>query len=255
MDREGIVSDRFRDSGWSAEDEKQVTEWEPPEWRPPEDDPHAARELRDYDPIHPRGFGLREIVSRIWAVLVAIVIGAIKFGFIAVKFFGVFISVAAYALIWGWRFAVGFVLLILVHELGHYVEARRQGLHPALPVFVPFLGAYVAIKDAPRDPWKNGLISIAGPITGGIGSLVCLVLGNANDSDLLLALGYAGFLLNLFNLIPIFPLDGGFIGSSIRALWKYGPRSQAFVLGAMYVGLAVLLVIGMMAAHVPQDRL
>lgn len=249
------MSDRFRDAEWTEEQERQASEWEPPEWRPPEDDPYAARELRDYDPIHPRGFGFREIVSRIWAVLVAIVVAALKFGFVAVKFFGVFISVAAYALIWGWRFAVGFVALILVHELGHYLEARRQGLHPALPVFVPFLGAYVAIKDAPRDPWKNGLISIAGPISGGIGALVCLALGNAYDSDLLLALAYAGFLLNLFNLIPIFPLDGGFIGSSVRALWKHGPRSQGFVLGALYGGLALLLVLGMITAHVPQDRL
>ena len=73
-----------------------------------------------------------------------------------------FLSVGAYALIWGWRFAVGFVLLILVHEAGHYLEARRQGLHPSLPVFVPFLGAYVAIKDSPFDPWRNFLVSIAG---------------------------------------------------------------------------------------------
>jgi Zn-dependent protease len=238
-----------------AEDDERASAWEPPEWRPPEDDPHAARELRDYDPIHPKGFSIREIGSRIWAVLVAIVVAAVKFGFLAVKFFGVFISVAAYALIWGWRFAVGFVVLILVHELGHYVVARLQGLHPALPVFIPFLGAYVAIKDAPRDPWKNGLISIAGPIAGGLGALVCFALGNANDSDLLLALAYAGFLLNLFNLIPIFPLDGGFIGSSTRALWRHGPRSQGLILGAMYVGLALLLVLGMVSAHVPQDRL
>ena len=93
---------------------------------------------------------------------------AIKFGAFSLKFFGIFLSVAAYALIWGWRFAIGFVLLILVHELGHYLEARRQGLHPALPVFLPFLGAYVAIKDAPFDPWRNGLVSIAGPIAGGL---------------------------------------------------------------------------------------
>jgi Zn-dependent protease len=242
------MNERFRDVDWSSDEPEPGT-------RTVEEDPYAARELRDYDPIHPRGFSVREILGRIWAILVAVGIAALKFGAFTIKFFGIFISVAAYTLIWGWRFAVGFVLLILVHEMGHFLEARRQGLHPALPVFVPFFGAYVAIKNAPHDPWRNGLISIAGPVLGGIGALACLVAGNANDSDLLRALGYSGFLLNLINLIPIFPLDGGFIGSSTRALWRHGPRSRAILLGGAYVGLALLLVLGMMSAHVSQDRL
>jgi Zn-dependent protease len=239
------MSDRFRDLDWARDESEQ------------ELDPYAAREyeLRDYDPIHPRGFSIRDVLGRIWAVILAVGLAVLKFGAFAFKFFGIFISVAAYALIWGWRFAVGFVVLILVHELGHFIEARRQGLRPALPVFVPFFGAYVAIKDAPHDPWRNGLISIAGPVFGGFAALVCLGLGNAMDSDLLRALAYSGFLLNLFNLIPIFPLDGGFIGSSTRALWRHGPRSQAVVLGGGALVLAALLVLGMMSAHVGQDRL
>jgi Zn-dependent protease len=244
------MNERFRDLDWSREQQEADT-------RAVEEDPYAARELelRDYDPIHPRGFGLREVLGRIWAVILAVGLASLKFGAFTIKFFGVFISVAAYALIWGWRFAVGFVLLIFVHEMGHFLEARRQGLRPALPVFVPFLGAYVAIKDAPHDPWRNGLISIAGPVVGGLGALACLAFGNTNDSDLLRALAYSGFLLNLFNLIPIFPLDGGFIGSSTRALWRHGPRSRAILLGGAYLTLAALLVLGMMSAHVSQDRL
>jgi Zn-dependent protease len=242
------MNERFRDVDWSREEPELDT-------RSFEEDPYAARELRDYDPIHPRGFGLREVLGRIWAVILAVGLASLKFGAFTIKFFGVFISVAAYALIWGWRFAVGFVLLIFVHEMGHFLEARRQGLRPALPVFVPFLGAYVAIKDAPHDPWRNGLISIAGPVVGGLGALACLAIGNTNDSDLLRALAYSGFLLNLFNLIPIFPLDGGFIGSSTRALWRHGPRSRAILLGGAYLTLAALFVLGMMSAHVSQDRL
>jgi Zn-dependent protease len=239
------MSERFRDLDW------------PPDEPEPDDDPYAARELelRDYDPIHPGGFSIRRVLGRIWAVILAVGLAALKFGALTFKFFGIFISVAAYALIWGWRFAAGFVVLILVHEMGHFIEARRQGLRPALPVFVPFLGAYVAIKDAPHDPWRNGLISIAGPILGSFGALVCLALANAMDSDLLRALAYSGFLLNLFNLIPVFPLDGGFIGSATRALWRHGPRSQAVVLGGATLTLAALLVLGMMSAHVGQDRL
>ena len=86
----------------------------------------------------------------------------------SLKFLGVFLALGGYALIWGWRFGVGFVLLILVHELGHYVEARRQGLKPQLPVFIPFLGAYVALRDQPFDPWRNALVSAAGPFAGGL---------------------------------------------------------------------------------------
>src|SRR5919204_5593468 len=90
---------------------------------------YELERLRPYEPIQPRGTNWKKVAERIWAPI-AVVIGLlVKFGAFALKFFGIFISVAAYALIWGWKFALGLVLLILVHELGHYVEARRQGLH------------------------------------------------------------------------------------------------------------------------------
>ena len=178
------------------------------------------------------------------------------------KFLGIFVAVGGYALIWGWRFAVGFVLLILVHELGHYVEARRQWLNPQLPVFIPFLGAYVALRNQPFDPWRNALVSAAGPFAGGVAALACLVYGNAVDSDLLRALAYAGFLLNLFNLIPIGFLDGGHIMRSWRVLRAGGGRASpaearrlAGIVAAYSIALAVALALGMFSAHVPQSRL
>ena len=235
----------------------------------PNGDPVFAEPARQYDPIHPAaGLDLRRLAKAAWGVAVAIGLAALKFGALMIKFFGIFISVGAYALIWGWKFAVGFVLLILVHEAGHYFEARRQGLHPALPVFVPFMGAYVAIKDAPADPWRNALISIAGPVVGGLGALACWQVGEAMDSRLLVALAYTGFLLNLINLAPVPFLDGGFIFGAARALWRtpavaLGPtltvaadtRARSLVVWTMYLGLAGLLVLGMIATHVPQDRL
>ena len=234
--------------------------------REPEIDPYAPRSLpedeRGYEPINPRGgTDWRRVGGAILAPLIAIAGIAIKFGAFTIKFFGIFLSVAAYALIWGWAFGVGFVLLILVHEAGHYFEARRQGLKPSLPVFVPFLGAYVAIRDAPFDPWRNFLVSIAGPVLGGLGALAVLIAGEAADSNLLRALGYTGFLLNVFNLVPLRPLDGGFIWQAIKIL-RHGAgaptaaeaRRRATVAGAVYVGVIAALLVGMVGAHVPQDR-
>ncbi len=180
----------------------------------------------------------------------------------SLKFLGVFLAVGGYALIWGWRFGLGFVLLILVHELGHYVEAKRQGLNPQLPVFIPFFGAYVALRNQPFDPWQNALVSAAGPAAGGIGALACLVYGSATDSDLLRALAYAGFFLNLINLVPIAFLDGGHIFRAWRVLRAGAGRSNpaearrlAGVVGVYSIALAAALAIGMVASHVPQNRL
>ncbi len=204
----------------------------------------------------------RELVRRVFAPVVALGFLLVKFGAFAIKFFGIFISVGGYALLFGFKFAVGFVLLILVHELGHFAEAKRQGLNPALPVFIPFLGAYVAMKNAPFDPWRNLLVSAAGPFAGGLAALGVWIAGEASDSRFLMALAYTGFLLNLFNLIPVRPLDGGFMWRSVKAL-RLGHREHvawapAWRVGAgaiIYGGLIATLALGMVAAHIPQDRL
>ena len=223
-------------------------------------DPEPSHE-RGYRPVQP-GTDWRSVGSKIWAPIVLVLGLGAKFGFASLKFFGIFLSVGGYALLWGWSFAVGFVLMILVHELGHFVEARRQGLKPALPVFIPFLGAYVAIKDAPFDPWRNLKISIAGPIAGGLASAAVWAVGTSEDSRFLLALAYTGFFLNLANLLPIRPLDGGFIWHSIKVLRTGNgdpspdrARSRGVLGGVLYVGLALVLVVGMVGAHIPQDRL
>ena len=227
-------------------------------------DPYAPREHEaeyQYSPVKATPTW-RELVRRFFAPLVALGFVLVKFGAFAVKFFGIFISVGGYALIFGFKFAVGFVLLILVHELGHFVEARRQGLNPALPVFIPFLGAYVAMKNAPFDPWRNLLVSAAGPFAGGLASLGVWLVGESMDSRFLVALAYTGFLLNLFNLIPVRPLDGGFMWRSVKAL-RLGHRERVawapawrVAAGAIvYAGLIATLALGMVGAHVPQDRL
>jgi Zn-dependent protease len=136
-------------------------------WSRPADPPEP---MRDYEPIHPGGPDWRKRLSRITGPIAAVGLALLKFSFVLVKFASIFIAVAAYALIWGWRFAIGVVILILLHETGHFIEAKREGLHPKLPVFIPFLGAYVAYTRG--HPWQTVRVAIAGPILGGAAAFV-----------------------------------------------------------------------------------
>lgn len=134
-----------------------------------------------------------------------------------------FISIFFYAQVWGWQYAVGFVLLLFVHETGHLIAARMMGLRVGLPMFIPFMGAVIALKEAPRNAWVEAVVGIGGPILGSIGALAAWGLYFVTGNGLFLALAYVGFFLNLFNLIPIVPLDGGRIVSAISPwLWLLG---------------------------------
>ena len=209
---------------------------------------------RDYRPIQPEP-AWRSLARKLAAPILLVVGLVAKFGLAFAKFASVFVAVGGYALLWGWRFGVGFVLLIFVHELGHFVEARRRGFNAAWPVFIPFLGAYVAIRDARMSPWQSFWIAYAGPAWGSVGAVLVWLVGEQQGSQLLQALGYVGFLLNLINLIPVGILDGGSIWRSIKTMRLGGTPGKAQLATAAYLGLAALLVIGMFAAHVPQHRL
>ena len=210
-------------------------------------------DLRGYEPIQPGGPDWRGRLRKLTGPIVAGVIALAKWSFVLVKFSTIFIAVAAYALIWGWKFAVGLVLLILLHETGHYIEAQREGLHPRLPVFVPFLGAYVQYTRG--NPWQTARVAIAGPILGGATAFVCYLLGKSHGSNLLLALAYFGFFLNLFNLIPFGIFDGGAVWRSARFLRLGGAPGKALFIYALYFATALVLVLGMAASHVTQHRL
>jgi len=133
------------------------------------------------------------------------------------------ISVWFYALTWGWWFAVGFVVLIFIHECGHLVVARRFGLKVGAPVFIPFMGAFIALKEAPRNAWIEASVGIGGPIFGAAGAALCEVAFQATGEPLLRALAYTGFFLNLFNLMPVGFLDGGRIATALSPwLWVIG---------------------------------
>ena len=133
------------------------------------------------------------------------------------------ISIFAYGLVFGWPYAVGFVLLIFVHEMGHYMAARQRGLDVGAPTFIPFVGAWINLKDLPHDVETEAYVGLAGPLVGTLGALGCYVAARGYDSPLLLALSYAGFFLNLINLIPISPLDGGRVTAVISPkMWLLG---------------------------------
>jgi Zn-dependent protease len=212
-------------------------------------------ELRPYEPIHP-GSDLGRLARKLAAPAAVVLALALKFKAAALvvlklKIFAtsgtMLVSTAAYAWLWGWKFAIGFVLLLLVHELGHVVELRRQGIPASAPLFIPFFGAVVGMKGMPRDAWREARVALAGPIIGSLGAAAVWIAGEAIGSELLVAMAFTGFLLNLFNLLPVVPLDGGRAVAALHpALWGAG-LAGLVVLTVLYpnpIMLAVLVLGG-----------
>ena len=211
------------------------------------------------------------------------------------------VSVAAYSLIWGWKFAAGFVVLLFVHEMGHVVALRREGVQASAPLFIPFMGALVWAKSLGGNALAEARVGLAGPVLGTIAAAACLPVAWLTGADMWTALAFTGFLLNLFNLLPVTPLDGGramaalapwmwFMGLGVvvalafafpnpiiviiavigtfdvygrwtrrrrgglveRAYYKVRRRDRALV-GAVYLGLIALLVLGMDATHLQRS--
>lgn len=208
------------------------------------------------------------------------------------------ISIAAYSLFWGWRFGAGLVALLFIHEMGHVIQLRREGIRAGAPTFIPFLGAVIASRSLGEDALAEAKVGLAGPVLGSAGAALCLAVGELTGSRLLMALAYIGFLINLFNLIPVVPLDGGramaamapalwfvgfaavltatvffpnpfmvvvlaFAGFELWRRWRHRrsrmlhsaayyvvARRSRLLIGAVYVGLVVLLAAGMDASHV-----
>ncbi len=150
-----------------------------------------------------------------------VVLGALilKFGkvaFVAIKgakfattSVSMLVSIAAYTLIFGLPFAVGFVGLLFVHEMGHYIQLRREGVKPSGMIFIPLLGAVVSARSFGGSALAEARVGLAGPILGSVGALAVAGAAVLTDSDMLQALAFTGFFLNLFNLLPVVPLDGG----------------------------------------------
>jgi Zn-dependent protease len=142
------------------------------------------------------------------------------------------VSIAAYTLFFGWTFAVGIVALLFVHEMGHVLAFRREGIPSSAPMFIPFLGAVVMANKLGDDAAVEARVGLAGPILGTIGAAVCFAIDLATGSLFWQQLAYFGFFVNLFNLLPVTPLDGG------RAMAALAP-----VMWFVGLGLMVLLAL------------
>ena len=219
-------------------------DWPDSSYEPGQDppaEPYDLTELRGYEPIHPEP-AWRSVARKIWVPLAFLgalfwklkagALVVLKFKFVGTALSGL-VSIGAYALLWSWWFAVGLVVLLFIHEMGHVLEARRQGLPTSAPMFIPFLGALITMKQLPDDVWREARVALAGPIIGTLGACVFWAIGAGTDRDFFTAMAYVGFFLNLFNLLPIVPLDGGRAVAALHpAFWLVG-----------LAGLAALMII------------
>jgi Zn-dependent protease len=209
-------------------------------------------------PIHPgsgRGFDWR----RLFAPLGAFALLVAKFGLklkalllllpklkILTTSGSMLVSVAAYSLFWGWKFAVGFVALIFVHEMGHVLQLRREGIKASAPMFIPFMGAVIWAKSLGNNAAAEARVGLAGPILGSLGAAALIPVADATGNELFKALAFTGLFLNLFNLLPVLPLDGGRAMAALSP-WMWLVGFAALVGVAIAFPNPIILVIVLLA--------
>jgi Zn-dependent protease len=193
--------------------------------------PSAPQAPERYEPIHPDSgrAGLKKRLTGALAAIAALLVKAKSLLLLLPKlkllttFGSMVVSIAAYALIFGFPFALGFVALLFLHEIGHVIQLRREGIKASAPMFIPFLGAVIATKSMGEDAAAEARVGLAGPVLGSIASLVPLGVWLVTGDDFWRALAYIGFVLNLFNLLPVVPLDGGRAMAALSpAIWLAG---------------------------------
>jgi Zn-dependent protease len=177
----------------------------------------------------PRRSRIREKLSALGAAIVALIakLKAVLLLLPKIKILATagsaLVSIGAYSVLWGWQFAIGFVILLFIHEMGHVVALRRHGIRASAPMFIPFMGAVIWSRSLGNDALTEARVGLAGPLFGAAAAAVVAIAGVATHTGLLEALGYIGFFLNLFNLLPVVPLDGGrAMAAMAPALWFLG---------------------------------
>src|SRR5215217_2354499 len=223
-------------------------------WLPP------VTPAREPEPPAPPPPGEQSRARRLLGPLFVIGVAALKFGAklkalllllpklkVLTTSASMLVSVAAYAVIWGWKFAVGFVALLFIHEMGHVIQMKREGVTVSGMLFIPFLGAAVGARSMGGNALAEARIGLAGPVLGTLGTAVLLPLADAGDSDFLRALAFTGFFLNLFNLVPVVPLDGG-RAMAAMAPWMWFAGLAAMVVLVFAFPNPIILLILLFAA-------
>lgn len=190
------------------------------------------------------------VIFLIFAKLKFILI-ALKFGKFASTLVSMIFMIVIYAQMYGWAYGLGFVLLIFAHEMGHYLVAKKLNINVSGPVFIPFFGAFISMKDQPADAVSEAKTAAGGPILGSLGALACAGGYMITGNNLFLALAYTGFMINLFNLIPVHPMDGGRIVTAISPkMWFIGIPILLFIAIKFFNPLIVIfLIMGCIQAY------
>ncbi len=180
----------------------------------------------------------RGVLASVWSALLLLVwklkAALLLLGKVGATASTMALSMWLYSSLYGWPFAAGFVILILVHELGHGLAARLVGLPVGAPVFIPFFGAVIALKKRPRTTFEDFIIGAGGPLAGSAGGVLAIVAAGSFHGSLpglLYAVGYFTLIINLFNLFPVWQLDGARMTAPLTpALWTAGTVVLALVL-------------------------
>jgi Zn-dependent protease len=212
---------------------------------PPAEDPFGRQRSRSRlrNRAASAAAGLAALVAKFGAALKALLVALPNLKLLTTAGTAL-VSVAAYSIWFGWTFAIGFVVLLFVHEMGHVIALRREGIRASAPMFIPFLGAVISARSLGDNALAEARVGLAGPVLGSLGALVVAIAGWLLHSDFLLALAYIGFFINLFNLLPIVPLDGGRAAAAMSPwMWFLGFGGLVFLLFALPQHNPILLII------------
>lgn len=207
-------------------------------------------EFQYQPPVRSQRTGIKDRLRRWWTIAVGILV---KFKLVLV-FGAMLLTMLAYGMAFGWIYGIGLVVLILIHESGHMVANRQKGIPATLPIFIPFLGAFIQLKKFPQSAADEAYIGVMGPVFGLLGTLAALALGFITHHAFFFAIAEMGFLLHVFNLMPVLPLDGGRTVGFWR--WKawipgmigvlvvlfYNPLTNQFIFDPLTVLIVALIV-------------
>jgi Zn-dependent protease len=188
--------------------------------------------------IAPLGAAIVALLAKLKALL--LILGQVKLLATAGT---MLVSVVAYATIWGFSFAFGFVILLLVHEMGHVIALRREGIKASAPMFIPFMGALITARSLGEDALAEARVGLAGPILGSLGAAVCVVLWQITGHDYWRALAFTGFFLNLFNLLPVVPLDGGRAMAAMAPWMWFAGFAGMIALAVIFPNPIILIIV------------